>query len=69
MSAIEHSRSESLTRHEESRSLKEIRCNSLRAAKMPSTAVIEKLTRKLWEFDEQVRLEPLSRRDDRRPRA
>jgi beta-N-acetylhexosaminidase len=42
---------------------------TLRAPKMPSTAVIEKLMRKIWEFNEQVRLEPLSRRDDRRPRA
>jgi beta-N-acetylhexosaminidase len=42
---------------------------TLRAPKMPSSAVLEKLTRKIWEFNEQVRLEPLSRRDDRRPRA
>ena len=35
----------------------------------PSAATIEKLTRRLWEFSEQVRLEPLSRTEDRRPRA
>lgn len=34
----------------------------------PSAAAIAKLTRRLWEFSEQVRLEPLSRREDR-PRA
>jgi beta-N-acetylhexosaminidase len=33
--------------------------------KAPTAAAIEKLTRRLWEFSEQVRLEPLSRRDDR----
>src|SRR5579862_615272 len=38
----------------------------LRAVKSPSAAAVEKLTRNLWEFGEQVRLEPLSRRDDRR---
>lgn len=37
--------------------------------KQPSRPVIEKLNRALWEFSEQVRLEPLSRRNDRRPRA
>jgi beta-N-acetylhexosaminidase len=36
----------------------------------PSAARVEKLSRRLWEFGEQVRLEPLSRREDRRrPRA
>jgi beta-N-acetylhexosaminidase len=36
----------------------------------PSTATVEKLTRRLWEFGEQVRLSPFSRRaDQRRPRA
>jgi beta-N-acetylhexosaminidase len=40
----------------------------LRIGKAPSAAVIEKLTRGLWEFDEQVRLGPLSRREDRRRR-
>jgi beta-N-acetylhexosaminidase len=43
--------------------------SSLRAGKEPSEAAIEKLTRRLWEFSEQVRLEPLSRREDRRGRA
>jgi len=41
----------------------------LKIAKAPSPAAIEKLTRQLWEFGEQVRLGPLSRREDRwRPR-
>ncbi len=43
--------------------------SSLRASKEPSEAAIQKLTRRLWEFSEQVRLEPLSRSEDRRPRA
>ena len=38
----------------------------LRTGKAPSPAAIEKLTRQLWEFGEQVRLGPLSRREDRR---
>jgi len=42
---------------------------SLRMGKEPSEAAIQKLTRRLWEFSEQVRLEPLSRREDRRGRA
>jgi len=42
---------------------------SLRMGKEPSEAAIQKLMRRLWEFSEQVRLEPLSRRDDRRSRA
>jgi len=37
----------------------------LRPGKAPSAAVVEKLTRRLWEFEEQVRLGPLSRREDR----
>jgi beta-N-acetylhexosaminidase len=41
----------------------------LRSTKQPSRRVIEKLTRTLWEFSEQVRLEPLSRRNDRRQRT
>ena len=40
----------------------------LRPAKAPSSATVEKLTRCLWEFSEQVRLGPLSRREDRRRR-
>ena len=43
--------------------------SSLRASKEPSEASIEKLMRRLWEFSEQVRLEPLSRREDRRGRG
>ncbi|HEY1679067.1 MAG TPA: beta-N-acetylhexosaminidase [Candidatus Sulfotelmatobacter sp.] len=39
---------------------------NLRLTKPPSEAVIEKLTRRLWEFIEEVRLGPLSRREDRR---
>jgi beta-N-acetylhexosaminidase len=43
--------------------------NNLRPVKVPSAAVVEKLTRNLWEFGEQVRLGPLSRREDRRRRG
>jgi len=39
---------------------------NLRPAKEPTARMIEKLTRRLWEFGEQIRLAPLSRRDDRR---
>ena len=35
-------------------------------SKPPSPPLVEKLTRNLWEFGEQVRLRPLSRREDRR---
>ena len=41
----------------------------LRPGKAPSAATIEKLTRRLWEFGEQVRLGPLGRRSDRRRRG
>lgn len=42
----------------------------LRPMKPPSNALVVKLRRRLWEFGEQVRLEPLSRQEDRRrPRA
>src|SRR5579859_557799 len=41
----------------------------LRPVKAPSSATVEKLTRCLWEFGEQVRLGPLSRREDRRRRS
>ena len=41
----------------------------LRMGKAPTGATAEKLTRRLWEFGEQVRLGPLSRREDRRRRA
>jgi beta-N-acetylhexosaminidase len=40
----------------------------LRPAKAPSTATVEKLTRQLWEFDERVRLETLTRGEGE-PRA
>jgi beta-N-acetylhexosaminidase len=36
----------------------------LRSAKCPSTATVEKLSRRLWEFGEQVRLEVLNRAED-----
>jgi beta-N-acetylhexosaminidase len=35
--------------------------------KVPSQATLEKLTRSLWEFTEQIRLESLKREDNRRP--
>ena len=41
----------------------------LRMGKAPTEAAVEKLTRRLWEFGEQVRLGPLSRSEDRRRRA
>jgi beta-N-acetylhexosaminidase len=37
-----------------------------RRAKAPTGAMVEKLSRRLWEFGEQVRLEPFSRRADKR---
>jgi beta-N-acetylhexosaminidase len=39
---------------------------TLRRVTVPSIATVEKLTRRLWEFGEQVRLEPFSRRADKR---
>jgi beta-N-acetylhexosaminidase len=42
---------------------------TLRANREPSAATIQKLTRRLWEFTEQVRLEPFSRTEDLRSRA
>lgn len=39
---------------------------SARATRAPSGAMVEKLSRRLWEFGEQVRLEPFSRRADKR---
>jgi beta-N-acetylhexosaminidase len=41
----------------------------LKIRKAPSELVVEKLSRHLWEFGEQVRLGPLSRREDRRQRG
>jgi len=40
----------------------------LRSGNPPSVSAVEKLSRRLWEFGEQVRLGPLSRREDRRRR-
>lgn len=42
---------------------------ALRMGKIPTDATVEKLTRHVWEFGEQVRLGPLSRSEDRRLRA
>lgn len=41
----------------------------LRASKAPSEKMVEKLTRNLWEFSEQVRLEALDREESARPRT
>jgi beta-N-acetylhexosaminidase len=41
----------------------------LRAGKSPSPRTVEKLTRKLWEFEERVRLDAFSRHADKRSRA
>ena len=41
----------------------------MRRPKSPSKPAIEKLTRRLWEFTEQVRIERLDRQDRRRPRT
>ena len=38
----------------------------LRAGKSPAESTVAKLTRRLWEFGEQVRLEPFSREADKR---
>ena len=45
------------------------RKRELSGVKAPTAAIVEKLTRSLWEFGEQVRLGPLSRREDRRRRG
>ncbi len=39
---------------------------TLRRAHTPTRATVEKLTRRLWEFGERVRLEPFSREADKR---
>ena len=39
---------------------------NLRRAAAPTRATVEKLTRRLWEFGERVRLEPFSREADKR---
>jgi beta-N-acetylhexosaminidase len=41
----------------------------IRLLKAPTGAVVEKLSRRLWEFGEQVRLEGLDREENRRSRA
>jgi beta-N-acetylhexosaminidase len=41
----------------------------LRRVKAPSDALVGKLSRRLWEFSEQVRLEPFSRQADKRSRS
>jgi beta-N-acetylhexosaminidase len=41
---------------------------NLRTGKAPSQSAVDKSLRRLWEFSEQVRLGPLSRREDRRRR-
>jgi beta-N-acetylhexosaminidase len=47
-----------------------VKCRpQLKIGKAPSVSTMEKLTRNLWEFGEQVRLGPLSRREDRRRRG
>jgi len=38
----------------------------LRRVAAPTRATVEKLTRRLWEFGERVRLEPFSREADKR---
>lgn len=42
---------------------------TLNRGKVPSAAAVEKLSRRLWEFGERVRLEPFSRRADKRWRS
>jgi beta-N-acetylhexosaminidase len=41
----------------------------LRAGKSPTAATVEKLTRRLWEFGEELRLDAFSRRADKRSRS
>ena len=41
----------------------------MRAGKLPSATSVGKLSRKLWEFGEQVRLENMNREENARPRA
>lgn len=41
----------------------------LRAGKSPAAATVEKLTRRLWEFGEELRLDPFSRQADKRSRT
>jgi beta-N-acetylhexosaminidase len=41
-------------------------CAGARVSKPPASALVEKLSRRLWEFGEQVRLEPFGRQADKR---
>jgi len=43
--------------------------NLLRRVKAPSEELVGKLSRRLWEFGEQVRLDPFSRQADKRSRS
>jgi beta-N-acetylhexosaminidase len=49
--------------------LKKKSAKTLRRVKAPSGAMVSKLSRRLWEFSEQVRLAPFSRRADKRSRS
>ena len=40
---------------------------TMRMSKMPTAATVEKLTRKLWEFSEKVRLEDINQEEESRP--
>lgn len=42
---------------------------TMRPSKSPTPLAIEKLTRQLWEFSEQLRIEGMNRSEDRRSRA
>jgi beta-N-acetylhexosaminidase len=42
---------------------------ALRSSKPPSAAMAARLSRRLWEFSEEVRLAPFSRQADRRSRS
>jgi beta-N-acetylhexosaminidase len=49
------------------KSAKLLRVNSgVRASSVPTMAMVEKLSRRLWEFSERIRLEPFSRAADKR---
>jgi beta-N-acetylhexosaminidase len=43
-----------------------LRNGSVRTSRVPTIAMSEKLSRRLWEFTERVRLEPFSRKADKR---
>ena len=48
---------------------KKTNARMLRPLKSPTGATVEKLTRRLWEFGEQLRLDPFSRQTDKRLRS